>query len=78
MQPPLRVPAMLLRYCEPGEHYVPASEAPLLRTVQAGLDAGRRVYACREHEALEGAPPTGAAFIGSRDNAPTIAPQESP
>lgn len=27
---------MLLRFCEPGEPYVPASEAPLLRTVQAG------------------------------------------
>jgi hypothetical protein len=59
----------VLRFCEPGRHYVDAREAQLLRVVVDGPDAGRRVYGCAADIPPENVVPAVVAATGPREDA---------
>jgi hypothetical protein len=65
----------MLRFCDPGRHYVLDGDAQVLRVEATGPTTGRRVYACHQHVRDEGLLPA-AAFIGHRDLPPDFADQE--
>lgn len=61
----------MLRFCDPGAHYVLDCDAQLLHTTPRGPTAGRRVYACHQHIRDRGLIPTATVIVGHRDTPPT-------
>jgi hypothetical protein len=59
----------VLRYCEPGRHYVLDGDAQVLRIEATGPTTGRRVYACHEHVRAGGLLPVAAAAAATREDA---------
>lgn len=57
----------MLRFCDPGRHYVLDGDAQVLRIEATGPTEGRRVYACLPHIRAGGLLPVPAGSVPRED-----------